>query len=943
MLGILVDFGRSVVSELLASLLSHSIRMRFAKGIRFPFTISFHLAQLEAKVRDMPFIYRDLEGDVLNDFVELDMKRFDLTTFRTVTAPTHFSVDKMQRLRDYPKVLILGSAGVGKTTFQRHTILTVLGRRRRVGFLHAIERPIPFYVPLKAVDNLEQWPILRYILHTSGISIKRLTRLAARRKLFLFIDGYDEAPFANPEKGERDYVQEELDIMLGSPINARQVVAHFGGPPEVSSFYRALEDCRVWLSSRREFFEKHPLGLDGRPSYSTNTALKAVELIGVGNNRLRLVKMIFDKYKARSSTYHDLLHEEYFVQNIDDSNEHEVRELSYNPLFLTIMCYIYASRALALGTSAVSWTETLYQLILECVRLLLRDLDEAKARDLPKAHREALLRRRNAYTEEKTLFLPSFAFNLFLSEKGLFDIEYIKEQITRFFTAEDDSPKNQRIVAELAQTKASYPNMALQLIFSGIYVLVDRSRLGVMYDFPHRRFREVLACEHIVTAARFEQLLANLQRRSMAELVRVFLSSPPYRNLILHEKTLRLLLQGAKKTRGHYSINVTHNFMEIKPPNYDPSDVLCDFVREIMNEERVEFEVSDLALRSFNPSEAYVSWMGAVCRQALRERRPDRVGLCCVLLNSTNVPLLQEILRDGLDEATGSLPVLIVWLQYMCMCDRNALTRRMAEDPQKRSLVPFLAYVVAADKDAATCGVGALVAILSVLESHERVPVLAILWRYNRELYARLESPSYLMPADGFLASVFEVLESEERPTFPVELRECFGITAIALETMRTIGPPAYFVKREMDEEAGSKRRSGGTRASASGRPTRYYAVCDFEPLREEIIANLARLIGRVFVNEEDFEKELEFAVRMPMEEFENTLIFESSEEIDALVAERGGDEAQLTIDQFKRAINSQVRAQVRFAAQPYSEALDSLRDIAAACRQLSLPRFFFL
>src|ERR1700730_2126933 len=103
MLAVLVDFGRTVVSELFASLLSHSIRMRFAKGIRFPFTISVHLAQLEAKVRDMPFIYRDLEGDVLNDFVELDMKRVDLTTFRTVTTPTHFSVDKMQRLRDYPK------------------------------------------------------------------------------------------------------------------------------------------------------------------------------------------------------------------------------------------------------------------------------------------------------------------------------------------------------------------------------------------------------------------------------------------------------------------------------------------------------------------------------------------------------------------------------------------------------------------------------------------------------------------------------------------------------------------------------------------------------------------------------------------------------------------------------------------------------------------------
>jgi len=76
------------------------------------------------------------------------------------------------------------------------------------------------------------------------------------------------------------------------------------------------------------------------------------------------------------------------------------------------MCYIYVKNVIDAGGHDVSWVNTMPQLILECVSLLLRDLDEEKARDLPAAHRAALLRRRNEYRDEKFQFLHYFAGTL---------------------------------------------------------------------------------------------------------------------------------------------------------------------------------------------------------------------------------------------------------------------------------------------------------------------------------------------------------------------------------------------------------------------------------------------------------------------------------------------------------------------------------------------------
>jgi hypothetical protein len=103
---------------------------------------------------------------------------------------------------------------------------------------------------------------------------------------------------------------------------------------------------------------------------------------------------------------------EFFLQEIDRSPDQELVGLSYNPLFFTVMAYIYAEKAVAAESFQVTIGQTLPQLILECISLLLSGIDKQKARIVPLAQNAAFLRRRGDYIDEKKDFLYYFASRL---------------------------------------------------------------------------------------------------------------------------------------------------------------------------------------------------------------------------------------------------------------------------------------------------------------------------------------------------------------------------------------------------------------------------------------------------------------------------------------------------------------------------------------------------
>jgi hypothetical protein len=615
---------------------------------------------LAKKIRQMPFIYKDLDTDVINDFVGIEFQSLHLATLQHQNAANSFHSIEDEKLVRNKKVLLLGSAGIGKTTFQRRSILTIIENVESPPFLYEKERPVPLYVPLKAIDNSEPFPIFRYVIANNPLfmykyGLGRFRRLAASGDLFLFLDGYDEIPFTG---GTRNFVQEELSMLFVDPGKDDR--------------YLALRRCRVWLSSRKEFFEKNPITDLEFKVQVPEEGVAAIELKGIGNNRIKLVRKIFDKYRLRSPKYYEFLDEELLLHQIDGSDD-EIRDLSFNPLFLTVMCYIYAQKAIEKENHSVEWAKRFDDLIIECISLLLQDLDKNKARDLPKARIEALLTRRDLFVEAKKLFLQYFSMQLYFDNKPVFTLPYIKEQMRNFFDSEVDISAATDIIRNLDLDDSSKPNVALQLIYQGVFVLVDSTRDESLYDFPHRRFREILASRYINTPERYERLLADSGRKDFGEFLNVFYKSDSYRDRQFHDATLELVLQ---KALGHTSddsfVQITSEFTKHKPEGYDVTKAVTQFLTAAVLNVK-EFRVSKALLRDFDGSEEFLKTIETEVVRSATHRNLSRFSICLSVLHRLQKLKLVSILQPMLGESIADREFLPVILRYLTLVDIDNL------------------------------------------------------------------------------------------------------------------------------------------------------------------------------------------------------------------------------------------------------------------------------
>src|SRR5918912_154741 len=210
----LTQLGYEVSGELIAKWIQK--KFPALKGqFEIPVSIPTYKKELAKTIQEMPFLYKDLKEEVLNDYAEVDIKRIDLKTFEIVEKP-YSDIDINERLRRSKKVLFLGDAGIGKTTFQRHTILKIITDRLSVEYIYPEDDPVPFYIPLKVVDDSRQHPILNHILKNNMLfsgkgksGLKRLIKLAKQHRVFLFIDGYDEIQFLGGKQA-RNFVRDEL-------------------------------------------------------------------------------------------------------------------------------------------------------------------------------------------------------------------------------------------------------------------------------------------------------------------------------------------------------------------------------------------------------------------------------------------------------------------------------------------------------------------------------------------------------------------------------------------------------------------------------------------------------------------------------------------------------------------------------------------------------------
>ena len=474
------------------------------------------------------------------------------------------------------------------------------------------------------------------------------------------------------------------------------------------------------MTSRLEFFDLYRIRLgDDRPQSGVVQTV-AVELRGVGENRFKLVTRIFDKYKRRSARYQDLLSTEYFIQAIDKSNEPDLIQLSYNPLFLTVMCYVYATKVNEANTFEVSVGGSMPEVVFNCVTLLLSDLDRDKARGLPNADRRAYERRRNEYVAEKEEFLRYLANTIVCEGRTSFDSAYLRGEVLKFFEHESSSPSVGSIVGQPDR-------FASQLIFSGLFVIVDRNANGVLYDFPHRRFREVLASSYFDSAppARRAKLLqAYLEKGGLVEAL--------FSVSTRQDEILAGILERSRGTKnGRYNGTLVSICTGRSSPGR--ARVFQNFLMECIDKNTIA-PATEVMPELLAPDGDFLVSLAMSLDASLADRRENSLILTCFLLLNFSPQVLRDWLRKKLSLVPLDGAPRQTLLAHAALVDRDLFLSSLGEARADRAALLGFCYVAVRSVgtiDDPSDRVDFCRRLLKNLEDKEAIALLYFLAKHN--------------------------------------------------------------------------------------------------------------------------------------------------------------------------------------------------------------------
>jgi hypothetical protein len=594
-----------------------------------------HERELRQNINSMPFIYAGLELDVLQDFVEFDVSSTNVLDPFRQTAKQFDGRSMRARLEATRRAVLFGAGGYGKTTFFRHTILAVIDGAPSAAF-KGRGRPVPIYVPIKAIDPTSRFPILNYVRTRCSyfggrLGLLRLIRLAERGKLALFVDGYDEMPYT----GGQDFVKAELSALFSAPF---EHLPFQDIDDETKKFYEAIRRNRIYLSSRQDFFVTRPLKLSGDVPHWL--------IAGIGERRITLVQRIFERYKKTERSWAaDGLNAELFMQELSAARNDVLSELSRSPLFLTVMCYVYASAIRGGEEGGKVFASRVSDLVISCVQLLLRDIDKEKTRGMPDSERRALMNRRSSYPDQKFNFLRFVAATSYKEKRSVFGQGWLESKATEFFSSIKE-PDPGATIAQGVGCGDPAADPLLQLRYCGILILVDRRGGEEQFDFPHRRFRETLAVQSMDNEEGVRFVAERIQDQEFSELALVFIEqSKRYRHVIelmanaarkepQREERSRFLAQGLKRVPDRsYASQVTYELLR------DLSDATS----------RVQLSRSLIPLLSVDPADIreYLHKFSTYARNGNRVGTSIWLEVC----NSTCKEQLGVLLEETLSNA----------------------------------------------------------------------------------------------------------------------------------------------------------------------------------------------------------------------------------------------------------------------------------------------------
>ena len=154
------------------------------------------------------------------------------------------------------------------------------------------------------------------------------------------------------------------------------------------------------------------------------------------------------------------------------------------------MCYIYINDVKMTKNTNINFLSDYYNLINKFIELLLIELDTEKVKSHATGKKSAYLTRRNNNTDKKLSFIKFFAFKNYHADLNTFTIKELKNSAMQFFW--DD------IAIMDTLQNLDKKDIIDEIINNGIFSFIGTIDDLDQYDFPHRKFKEILGVQFII-------------------------------------------------------------------------------------------------------------------------------------------------------------------------------------------------------------------------------------------------------------------------------------------------------------------------------------------------------------------------------------------------------------------------------------------------------------
>jgi predicted NACHT family NTPase len=394
---------------------------------------------IDVNILKQPTSYRPLEKSQLPHVPNPDTEEFDRFGLGQVHEPR---VPALEAVDTYPKLMMLGKPGSGKTTFLQHLAIEC----NKGEFL---PDRLPVYIRLKdfAEDAGDpgDFSLLNYIgedLAVCGVSAEQVETLLREGKALMLLDGLDEVPPAQLKK-----VPKEVRRFADKYFHNKLVIT-----------------CRI---------AAQPLGLDG---------FTDVQVADFNAKQIEAFAKKWFVAVANNSEGEGRDKASQFVKKLQLAENKQIRELAVTPILLNLTCLVFQANA-----DFPSKRSKLYEQALD---ILLVKWDESKGIQRDEVYRNLTVR-------HKRKLLSQVAAITFKRNDYFFEQDSIQRLIADYLRT---LPAPKTDPEELQQDSAN----VLKAIEVQHGLLVERA-MGI-YSFSHLTFQEYFTAKELVACAKAETL-----------------------------------------------------------------------------------------------------------------------------------------------------------------------------------------------------------------------------------------------------------------------------------------------------------------------------------------------------------------------------------------------------------------------------------------------------